>query len=89
MQADFVALSFPKGAQDIHDARRLILDSGCRASIIAKIERTEAVANLDEILDASDAVMVARGDLGVEIGYAELPGVQKQIMSRARHRIKR
>ncbi len=81
---DYVALSFPKTAEDIHNARRLVKEAGSTAHIVAKIERTEAVDNIDEIIEASDAVMVARGDLGVEMGYAELPGIQKYIISRAR-----
>lgn len=83
-QVDYVALSFPKVAQDIIEARKLIEKAGSQAYIIAKIERAEAVTNIDEIIDVSDAVMVARGDLGVEIGYAQLPGTQKYIISRAR-----
>lgn len=81
---DYVALSFPKGANDIIEGRRLLNEVGCTAQIIAKIERVEAIDNLDEILQTSDGVMVARGDLGVEMGYAELPGIQKWIISRAR-----
>ncbi len=81
---DYVALSFPKCKQDIVDARRLIEATGNTAQIVAKIERSEAIDNIDEIIEAADAVMVARGDLGVEIGYAELPAVQKYIISRAR-----
>ncbi|MFI4938034.1 MAG: pyruvate kinase [Candidatus Berkiellales bacterium] len=84
LKVDYVALSFPKGANDLHEARRLIAATGTTPYLIAKIERTEAITNIDEIIEASDAVMVARGDLGVEIGYAELPGVQKYIINRAR-----
>ncbi len=68
----------------MHEARKLIQEAGGDCGIIAKIERTEAVAAIDEIIKASDAVMVARGDLGVEIGDAELPAVQKHIINRAR-----
>lgn len=81
---DYVALSFPKTANDIIEARRLIMEAGSNAQIVAKIERAEAIDNIDEIIQASDAVMVARGDLGVEMGYAELPGIQKEIIHRAR-----
>lgn len=81
---DYVALSFPKTAHDIIEARRLIQEAGSKAQIVAKIERFEAIDNIDEIIQASDAVMVARGDLGVEVGYAELPGIQKNIIQRAR-----
>ncbi len=81
---DYVALSFPKTAQDIIDARARVQEAGSEAKIVAKIERAEAIDNIDEIIEASDALMVARGDLGVEMGYAELPGIQKYIISRAR-----
>lgn len=84
MQADYVAVSFPRSAADMQEARALLEKAGSRASIIAKIERVEAVAALDEIIQSSDAVMVARGDLGVELGYAELPAIQKHIIGRAR-----
>ena len=85
VQADYVALSFPRNAADI-DACRLLLDkAGSNAGVIAKIERIEAVEAIEEIIRASDGVMVARGDLGVEIGDAELPAVQKHIIQRARH----
>ncbi len=82
--ADYIAISFPRTAADIHEARELVKKAGGHAGIIAKIERTEAVKAIDEIIEASDAVMVARGDLGVEIGDAELPAVQKHIIHRAR-----
>jgi len=88
LPVDYVALSFPKTAQDIHEARHLMTQAGSRAQIVAKIERAEAIDNIDEIIDAADAVMVARGDLGVEIGYADLPEVQKYIISRAKLRDK-
>lgn len=88
LPVDYVALSFPKSAQDVREAKALIQQAGSAARIIAKIERAEAIKNIDEIIDESDAVMVARGDLGVEIGYADLPGVQKHIISQARQRDK-
>lgn len=81
---DYLAVSFPRGAEDVHTARALLREAGGEAGIVAKIERTEAVANLDDIIRASEAVMIARGDLAVEIGDAELPAVQKQIIHRAR-----
>lgn len=81
---DFLALSFPREKADIELGRKLLYDAGGNADIVAKIERCEAIDNLDEIIESSDAVMVARGDLGVEIGFAELPAVQKHIISRAR-----
>lgn len=84
MQADYIAVSFPRSAEDINYARQLLRDAGGKGSIIAKIERAEALDVLDEIILASDAVMVARGDLGVEIGDAALPPIQKKIIARAR-----
>ena len=84
MKADYIAVSFPRSAEDINYARQLISDAGGKAGIIAKIERAEAIEVIDEIINASDAVMVARGDLGVEIGDAALPPIQKKIILRAR-----
>jgi pyruvate kinase len=82
---DYINLSFVKDANDIHSARALLAQYGAaEMPIIAKIERTEALVNLTEIIEASDAVMVARGDLGVEIGAAEIPAIQKLIISKAR-----
>jgi pyruvate kinase len=83
-KADFLAVSFPRTAADIERARGLLRDAGWDALIVAKIERAEAIDNLAEIIRASDVVMVARGDLGVEIGEAELPGVQKRIITLTR-----
>ncbi|MBZ0221498.1 MAG: pyruvate kinase [Dokdonella sp.] len=77
---DFLAVSFVKTAQDIETARALLREAGGDAALVAKIERAEAIDNLAEIVEAADAVMVARGDLGVEIGDAELPGLQKKII---------
>ncbi len=83
---DFLAVSFPRSAADIHEARRLALEAGCKASIVAKMERAETMqeAIRDEIILASDVIMIARGDLGVEIGDAKLPAAQKCLISRAR-----
>lgn len=86
LEADYLAVSFPKGADDIEEARGLLRAAGGDAAIVAKIERREAVDNLSEVMEAADAVMIARGDLAVEIGDAELPGVQKRIMRLARER---
>jgi len=83
---EFVALSFVRSADDVLDLRRRIADAGSTARIVAKIEKAEAMANLDAILDASDVVMVARGDLGVEIGVAQVPLLQKQIIRCAREK---
>src|SRR5258705_536639 len=81
---DYLAISFPRDAADVEEARRLVRAAGSQARIVAKIERAEAVTNLEEIVRVSDAVMIARGDLAVEIGDAELPGVQKHIIQVAR-----
>lgn len=81
--ADFIAVSFCRSAEDIHETRALAEAAGSHAALVAKIERSEAIANLGAIIDAADAVMVARGDLGVEIGDAELPGLQKRIIREA------
>ena len=80
---DFVALSFVRSAADVRDLRGLIAQADSRAHVIAKIEKAEAVDCLDEILQETDAVMVARGDLGVEIGPASVPLLQKRIIQRA------
>ncbi|MFZ2267754.1 MAG: pyruvate kinase [Azonexus sp.] len=85
---DFVAVSFPKSAADMYMARQLLRAAGSSAVLIAKIERVEAVANLAEILDASDGVMVARGDLAVEVGDAAVPALQKKMIRMARDRNK-
>lgn len=89
IEADFIAVSFCRNADDMHEARRIAREHGSDAAMVSKIERAEAIANLAEIIDASDVVMVARGDLGVEIGDAELPGLQKKIIreSLARNRV--
>lgn len=84
LDVDYFAISFPRSAEDMEEARRLIRAAGSSAGVISKIERVEAVSAIDEIIRASDIVMVARGDLGVEIGDAELPAVQKHIIHRTR-----
>ena len=84
IKADYVAVSFPKSAADIEEARRLLREAGGHGGIVAKIERAEALDCIDDILRASDAIMVARGDLGVEVGDAELPAIQKELIKRAR-----
>jgi pyruvate kinase len=87
--ADFIAVSFCRNADDMEQARAVTRGHGSSAALVAKIERAEAIENLAEIIEASDAVMVARGDLGVEIGDAALPGLQKKIIreSLARNRV--
>lgn len=84
MQADYLAISFPRSADDIHLARRLLVKAGGYGGIIAKIERAEALDDIDAIIDASEGIMVARGDLGVEVGDAALPPIQKQLIAKAR-----
>ncbi|MCX7945952.1 MAG: pyruvate kinase [Hydrogenophilus sp.] len=81
---DYLAVSFVKHAEEMVEARHLLRAAGSAARLIAKIERVEAVQNLDEILYASDGVMVARGDLAVEVGDAAVPALQKRIIRRAR-----
>jgi pyruvate kinase len=80
---DFVALSFVRAAADVRDLKQLIEQAGAHANVIAKIEKAEAVEHLEEIIGETDAVMVARGDLGVEIGVALVPLLQKQIIDRS------
>ncbi|MFN4262725.1 MAG: pyruvate kinase [Thioalkalivibrionaceae bacterium] len=84
LEVDYLAVSFPRSAQDLHLARALLREAGWDAGICAKIERSEALEVMDEIILASDAIMIARGDLGVEIGDAELPAAQKVLTQRAR-----
>jgi pyruvate kinase len=83
MGVDYLAVSFVSDERDINRARKLLRQAGSDAALVAKIERVEAIQNLEEICDASDVVMVARGDLGVEIGDEELPGLQKRIIRTA------
>ncbi|KGK41786.1 pyruvate kinase [Nitrincola sp. A-D6] len=87
MQADYLAISFPRSAEDVQLCRQLAEAAGLHAAIVSKIERAEAVnddTTLDAIIQASDVVMIARGDLGVEVGDARLPELQKKIIKRAR-----
>jgi pyruvate kinase len=81
---DYVALSFVQSADDVLELRERIQSAGSKARIIAKIEKSEAIRNLDAIIAATDAVMVARGDLGVEIGVSEVPLLQKLLIAKAR-----
>jgi pyruvate kinase len=84
MGLDFLAVSFVRTGEDVEEARRLLRAAGGHGSIVAKIERTEAVENINAIIEASDVIMVARGDLGVEMGYAELIGIQKKLIRKTR-----
>jgi len=80
---DYVALSFVRTAADVRELKKLIEHAGSPAHVIAKIEKAEAIECLDEVLAETDAVMVARGDLGVEIGVADVPLLQKRIILKA------
>jgi pyruvate kinase len=83
---DFIALSFVRSPADVRDLRALIEQAGSHAHVIAKIEKAEAIDVLDDVLAETDAVMVARGDLGVEIGPALVPLIQKRIIQKALER---
>jgi pyruvate kinase len=85
---DYVAVSFARDAKDMELARSLVRDAGGHAQLCAKVERQEAIHNLIEIIQASDVIMVARGDLGVEMGYAAITGLQKTIIHESRTRNK-
>jgi pyruvate kinase len=84
LDADYLAVSFPKNKEDMYMARQLLRAAGSQALVIAKIERAEAIVALAEIIDASDGIMVARGDLAVEVGNAAVPGLQKRMIRLAR-----
>lgn len=88
IDVDYLAVSFPRSGDDLDYARQLLTEAGGSAGIVAKVERAEAVACIEDIIDASDVIMIARGDLGVEIGDAELPAVQKAFIAKARERNK-
>ena len=88
LNADYLAVSFPRCGADMRQARELLRAAGGKSQLVAKIERTEAIENLEEILEASDAIMVARGDLGVEVGDAAVPALQKRMIRMAIERNK-
>jgi len=88
MKADFLAVSFPKSGADMYMARELMRAAGGHAVIIAKMERAEAVLAMDDLLKASDGIMVARGDLAVEVGDAAVPALQKKLIRLAREQNK-
>ena len=88
LKADFLAVSFPKSGADMYMARELMRAAGGQAMLIAKIERAEAITALDDIIDASDCIMVARGDLAVEVGDAAVPAMQKRMIRLAREKNK-
>ncbi|WP_435627964.1 pyruvate kinase [Candidatus Ferrigenium straubiae] len=89
IKADYLAVSFPRNGDDMRLARELMHEAGGKSLVMAKIERAEAIPLLGEIIDASDAIMVARGDLSVEVGDAAVPGLQKKMirMARAKNRL--
>jgi pyruvate kinase len=82
LDIDFVALSFVRTAQDIVEIKKIIDESGKHVAVIAKIERPEGVENFDEILEATDGIMLARGDLGVEVPLHEVPQIQKRLINK-------
>ena len=84
LDVDYVALSFARTADDVELCRDYVRKAGCDAGIVTKVERADAIDNIDEIIEASDVIMVARGDLGVELGDAELPAIQKSMIKKAR-----
>jgi len=84
LEMDFLAVSFVRTGEDVQEARELFVAAGGKGHMVAKVERTEAVTNIDSIIDATDIVMVARGDLGVDMGYAELTGIQKKLIRKTR-----
>ena len=84
LNVDYLAVSFPKNADDILIARRLLKEAGSQAGVVAKIERAEALDAIDDIIEVSDGIMVARGDLSLEIGDAELTAVQKNLIRKTR-----
>ena len=86
LKADFLGVSFPRSGEDMKWARDLMHKAGGRALTVAKIERAEAIQALDDILDASDCIMVARGDLAVEVGDAVVPALQKRMIRMAREK---
>jgi pyruvate kinase len=85
---DFIALSFVRSPEDVRAVQRMVADGGGTQPIIAKIERAEAVENLPALLDVAAGVMIARGDLGVEMGPEAVPMLQKRIIAEANHRRK-
>ncbi len=82
-EVDFVAISFVQNASDVLRARAILDGHGSKAQIFSKIEKFDAVENLKEILEASDGVMIARGDLGIEVPYSKVPSIQKKIIKMA------
>ena len=88
VSVDYVALSFVRSAADVEDVRRIMREEGLMLPVIAKIEKPQAIDNLDEVIDAFDAFMVARGDLGVECPLEDVPFLQKRVIEKARRNAK-
>src|SRR5258705_11805063 len=88
MKADFLAVSVPKSGADMYMAKELMRAAGGRSILIAKMERAEAIVAMEQIMEASDGIMVARGDLAVEVGDAAVPALQKRMIRTARERNK-
>ena len=82
-RVDFMAISFVQSADDMKKARAIIAHHGGETMLLAKIEKFDAIENIDAIIDASDGIMVARGDLGIEVPYYEVPGIQKMLIKKA------
>ncbi|EAJ7127324.1 pyruvate kinase [Campylobacter jejuni] len=82
-EVDFLAISFVKNAHDIDEVREILAQNNAKISIFAKIEKFDAVENIDEIIKSSDGIMVARGDLGIEVPYYKVPNIQKEIIQKA------
>lgn len=87
-KVDYVALSFVRQAAEVNELRGLLRERGCDALVVAKVEKPEAVENIDAIVDAADAVMIARGDMGVELPAARVPWIQRDIIRRCRERVR-
>ncbi len=85
---DFIALSFVRDASDVEDVRAVMAEEDIWLPVVAKIEKPQAIENLDEVIDAFDAFMVARGDLGVECPLEEVPFLQKRVIDKARRNAK-
>ena len=81
-EVDWIALSFVRDAKDLTDLKDIIKSKGKDIKVIAKVEKPEAIDNMDEIIEATDALMVARGDLGVEIEAAQVPLIQKELITK-------
>lgn len=82
-EVDFLAISFVQNAHDIKEVKKILKDNNSKIAIFAKIEKFDAVENIDEIIDSSDGIMVARGDLGIEVPYYKVPNIQKRIIQKA------